>query len=118
MPARTSSLISGRVVRFLAGGVVTYTIALTLMAFWIGVAEVPRAMAYALTHATALGLAFVLNRRWVFAATAGNVAVQGAWFVVAQVGFRVFDWSVFSGECQKMQSSFWTSSTASAGSSR
>jgi len=82
--------------RFLLGGIVTYGITLSLMAFWSGVIDVPRLFAYALTHATALSLAFVLNRRWVFRATAGRRLTQGLRFALAQAGFRAVDWALFT----------------------
>jgi putative flippase GtrA len=83
-------------VRFLLGGVVTYSVTLTLMAFWIGPVGVQRSPAYALTHVTVLIVGFLLNRRWVFRATAGRPAEQGVRFVLAQGGFRVIDWLLFT----------------------
>jgi putative flippase GtrA len=52
--------------------------------------------AYALTHVTALFVGFVLNRRWVFRATAGRPAEQGVRFVLGQGGFRIIDWILFT----------------------
>lgn len=83
-------------VRFLLGGVVTYAVTLSLMAFWIGLVGAPRLVAYALTHATALIVGFLLNRRWVFRATAGKPMDQGVRFVLAQGGFRFLDWVLYS----------------------
>ena len=74
----------------------TYAVTLMLMAFWIGLVGAPRLIAYALTHATALIVGFVLNRRWVFRATAGRATQQGIRFVLAQGGFRVLDWLLYS----------------------
>jgi putative flippase GtrA len=82
--------------RFLLGGVVTYAITLALMAFWLGLVGAPRLVAYALTHATSLCVAFVLNRRWVFRATAGRQVTQGLRFALAQAGFRALDWCLFT----------------------
>ena len=84
-------LWNSSLVRFLLGGVVTYAVTLTLMAFWIGLVGAPRLVAYALTHATGLIVGFLLNRRWVFRATAGRPTQQGMRFVLAQGGFRVLD---------------------------
>lgn len=83
-------------VRFLLGGVVTYGITLTLMAFWLGFVGAPRLVAYALTHVTALSVAFLINRRWVFRATAGRQVRQGLRFALAQAGFRALDWCLFT----------------------
>jgi putative flippase GtrA len=82
--------------RFLLGGVVTYAVTLSLMAFWLRVVGAPRLPAYALTHATALIVGFLLNRRWVFRATAGHPAEQGVRFVLAQGGFRILDWCLYT----------------------
>jgi len=83
-------------VRFLLGGVVTYAVTLTLMAFWIGLVGAPRLLAYALTHATALIVGFLLNRRWVFRATSGRPVEQGIRFALAQGGFRALDWVLYT----------------------
>lgn len=88
---RHSSLL-----RFLLGGVVTYSVTLSLMAFWIGWVGAPRLVAYALTHSIVLIVGFVLNRRWVFRATAGRTTDQGIRFVLAQIGFRVLDWVLYT----------------------
>ena len=74
----------------------TYAVTLSLMAFWTGLVGAPRLPAYALTHVTALIVGFLLNRRWVFRATAGKPAEQGVRFVLAQGGFRILDWALYS----------------------
>jgi putative flippase GtrA len=89
-------LRGSRFLRFLAGGVVTFVTTLALMAVWYQLVGLPRLPAYALTHATAFVVGFVLNRRWVFQATEANPASQGVRFAAAQLGFRGVDWCVFS----------------------
>ena len=74
----------------------TYSVTLSLMAFWIGWVGAPRLVAYALTHIIVLIVGVVLNRRWVFRATAGRSADQGIRFVLAQVGFRTLDWVLYT----------------------
>lgn len=82
--------------RFLAGGLVTYATTLAVMALWLE-AAIPSLVAYACTHVTVLAVGFLLNRYWIFRATAGSTASQGVRFALANLGFRFVDWCVYSG---------------------
>ena len=83
--------------RFLAGGVVTYATTLLVMGFWLALVGIPELIAYALTHTSVLIVGFLINRYWIFRATAGNPTAQGIRFVLANSAFRVVDWCVYSG---------------------
>ncbi len=83
--------------RFLAGGVVTYGTTLAVLALWLRLAAIPSLVAYAFTHVTVLVVGFLLNRYWIFRASAGSTASQGLRFAFANLGFRFVDWCVYSG---------------------
>jgi putative flippase GtrA len=82
--------------RFLLGGLVTYATTLLVLSFWLRLAAAPNLLAYAFTHATVLAVGFVLNRRFIFRATAGHPASQGLRFLAANMLFRFVDWCVYS----------------------
>jgi len=82
--------------RFLAGGLATYAINLSLTWLLVTALSVPKVLAYALTLASVLLVGVSLARYWIFRARSESLAKQGITFLVASAGFRALDWALFS----------------------